>query len=217
MPDAIMPRASIPERTALQRWALPRGRHDLFIKFARVILPMIIGVLVAALVAAPLVKTREVSFVLAKDTVALAKERLRVTAALYRGEDSKGQPFNIRAGSAVQVSAKDPVVRMKDLRAEIIQAEGPAMIAANAGRYDMNKEVVSIDGPVQFSTADGYKLATRDVSIGLKSRRIASGGPVSGNMPLGSFGADKITGDLEARTVVLEGRAHLHIVQGAIR
>ena len=217
MPEAIMPRASIPERTALQRWALPRGRHDLFIKFARVILPMIIGVLVAALVAAPLVKTREVSFVLAKDTVALAKERLRVTAALYRGEDSKGQPFNIRAGSAVQVSAKDPVVRMKDLRAEIIQAEGPAMIAANAGRYDMNKEVVSIDGPVQFSTADGYKLATRDVSIGLKSRRIASGGPVSGNMPLGSFGADKITGDLEARTVVLEGRANLHIVQGAIR
>jgi lipopolysaccharide export system protein LptC len=211
-----MPETTIPQRTALQRWALPHGRHDFLIKVARVILPMIIGVLVVALVAAPLVKTREVSFVLAKDTVALAKERLRVTAALYRGEDSKGQPFSIRAGSAVQVSAKDPVVRMKDLRAEIIQAEGPAMIAANAGRYDMNKEVVSIDGPVQFSTADGYKLATRDVAIGLKTRRIASGGPVSGNMPLGSFSAGKISGDLASRTVVLEGRAHLHIVQGAI-
>jgi lipopolysaccharide export system protein LptC len=217
MPEAAMPAVFVPDRTALQRWALPRGRHDVFIKFARVVLPMIIGVLVVALVAAPLVKTREVSFVLAKDTVALAQERLRVTAALYRGEDSKGQPFNIRAGSAVQVSSKDPVVRMKDLRAEIIQSEGPAMIAANAGRYDMDREIVSIDGPVQFSTADGYKLSTRDVAIGLKSRRIASGGPVSGSMPLGSFSAGKITGDLASRTIVLEGRAHLHIVQGAIR
>jgi lipopolysaccharide export system protein LptC len=212
-----MPDVWVLERTPRQRWALPRSRHDLMIKTARVILPMIIGVLVVALVAAPLMKGREVSFVLAKDTVALAKERLRVTAALYRGEDSKGQPFSIRAGSAVQVSAKDPVVRMKDLRAEIIQPEGPAMIAANAGRYDMDKEIVSIDGPVQFSTSDGYKLSTRDVAIGLKSRRIASGGPVTGNMPLGSFSAGKITGDLGTRTVVLEGRAHLHIVQGAIR
>jgi lipopolysaccharide export system protein LptC len=212
-----MPEAFVLERTARQRWALPRGRHDFLIKTARVILPMIIGVLIVALIAAPLLKGREVSFVLAKDSVALAKERLRVTAALYRGEDSKGQPFNIRAGSAVQVSAKDPVVRMKDLRAEILQPEGPAMIAANAGRYDMNKEIVSIDGPVQFSTSDGYKLSTRDVAIGLKSRRIASGGPVTGNMPLGSFSAGRITGDLGTRTVVLEGRAHLHIVQGAIR
>jgi lipopolysaccharide export system protein LptC len=212
-----MPDVWVLERTPRQRWALPRSRHDLMIKAARVILPMIIGVLVVALVAAPLMKGREVSFVLAKDTVALAKERLRVTAALYRGEDSKGQPFSIRAGSAVQVSAKDPVVRMKDLRAEIIQPEGPAMIAANAGRYDMDKEIVSIDGPVQFSTSDGYKLSTRDVAIGLKSRRIASGGPVTGSMPLGSFSAGKITGDLGTRTVVLEGRAHLHIVQGAIR
>ncbi len=178
---------------------------------------MVVGVLLVALVCAPLLKGREVSFVLAKDSVALAQERLRITAALYRGEDSKGQPFNIRAGSAVQVSAKDPVVRMTDLRAEIQQPEGPSVIAANAGRYDMNKEVVSIDGPVQFTTADGYRLATRDVAIGLKTRRIASGGPVAGNMPLGTFSADKITGDLTGRAIVLEGRAHLHIVQGAIR
>jgi lipopolysaccharide export system protein LptC len=212
-----MPEAYIPERTPRQRWALPRGRHDFLIGATRIILPMVVAVLLVALISAPLLKGREVSFVLAKDTVALAQERLRITAALYRGEDSKGQPFNIRAGSAVQTSAKDPVVRMKDLRAEIQQPEGPSVIAANAGRYDMDKEVVSIDGPVQFTTADGYRLATRDVAIGLKTRRIASGGPVSGNMPLGSFSADKITGDLTGRTILLEGRAHLHIVQGAIR
>jgi lipopolysaccharide export system protein LptC len=37
---------------------------------------------------------------------------------------------------------------------------------------------------------------------------------VDGQMPLGSFSAGRMQADLEARTVTLEGRAHLHIVQG---
>jgi lipopolysaccharide export system protein LptC len=203
--------------TPRQRWALPRGGHDLRIRLARVLLPMTIGVLAVALVAAPLLMRGEISFVLAKDSVAFAKERMRVTEALYRGEDSKGQPFSLRAGSAVQVSSKDPVVRMKDLHAEIRLADGPATIAANAGRYDMDKEVVRVDGPIQFNAAGGYQLSTRDVSVGLKSRQIASGGSVSGQMPLGSFSAGGITANLDSRIIILSGRAHLHIVQGAAR
>lgn len=166
---------------------------------------------------APLLKSGEVSFVLAKDSVAIARERMRVTEALYRGEDSKGQPFALRAGSAVQVSSKDPVVRLKDLRAEIRLSDGPAMIAANAGRYDMDREVVNVDGPIRFTAANGYELVTRDVAISLKSRQLASGGPVSGRMPLGSFSAGRIRADLPGRSVVLDGRARLHIVQGVVR
>ncbi len=204
-------------RTPRQIWALPHSRHDLVIKAARILFPSVIGVLAVILVVAPLAMHGEVSFVLAKDSVALARERMRVTAALYRGEDSKGQPFSLRADSAVQTSSKDPVVRMKSLRAEIELADGPASITADAGRYDMDREVVSIDGPIEFRTADGYQLQTRDVAVGLKTRRIASGGPVSGRMPLGSFSAGRITADLPARTVTLDGRARLHIVQGAGR
>jgi lipopolysaccharide export system protein LptC len=214
MPDARHARADL---TPLQRWALPRGAHDLRIKLARIILPASIGVLAVALVMAPLLKRGEVSFVLAKDSVAFATERMRVTQALYRGEDGKGQPFSLRAGSAVQVSSKDPVVRMKDLRAEIRLTDGPATIAANAGRYDMDSEVVRIDGPIRFNAAGGYQLLTRDVSVGLKSRQIASNGPVSGQMPLGSFSAGAIEGNLDSRIVVLSGGARLHIVQGGVR
>jgi lipopolysaccharide export system protein LptC len=206
-----------PARTARQRWALPKGRHDRLVGAARIILPSVIGVLAAGLIGAPLLTSGEVSFVLAKDTVAIARERLRVTAALYRGEDSKGQPFSLRAGSAVQKSSRDPVVRLNDLRAEIRLDDGPAMIAANQGRYDMDREIVSVDGPIRFTAANGYQLDTRDVAVSLKTRRVASGGPVSGKMPLGSFSANRFMADLPARTVVLNGRARLHIVQGAAR
>lgn len=166
---------------------------------------------------APLAMRSEVSFVLAKDNVQVAKERMRVTAATYRGEDSKGQPFQMTAGSAVQATSSDPVVKLSNLTASIALKDGPATLHADAGRYDMDREIVSIVGPVVFSSTDGYRLETRDVAVGLKTRKLASGGPVDGKMPLGSFSADSIQADLAAHTVTLDGRARLHIEQGRAR
>ncbi len=212
-----MPSASAPVRTPRQLWAAPGSRHDILVRTARVVLPSAIGVLAVGLIFAPLSMRSEVSFVLDKNKVAMATERMRVTAATYRGEDGKGQPFQIRAGSAVQASSRDPVVKLKDLAAEIALPEGPAMLTAANGRYNMDRDVVMVDGPLQFNTADGYRLTTSDVAVGLKTRRLASGGPIKGQMPLGNFSADRISADLAARTVTLDGRARLHIVQGRAR
>lgn len=212
-----MPDSALMARSSLQQWAAPGGRHDRLIAIARIGLPTVIGILSAGLVFAPLATRSEVSFVLAKDSVQIAKERMRVTAATYRGEDGKGQPFQLTAGSAVQATSRDPVVRLSDLTASILLKDGPASLHADEGRYDMDREIVSVIGPVVFSSSDGYRLQTRDVAIGLKTRKLASGGPVDGQMPLGSFSANHIQADLGARTVTLEGRARLHIVQGRAR
>ena len=206
MPDAR-------EITARQHWAAPGSRHDWMIRFSRIILPSGVGVLAAILILAPLSARGDISFVLAKDSVALAKERMRLTAATYRGEDGKGQPFVLRAGSAVQTSSLDPVVRLGDLSANIALTDGPAMLKADAGRYDMNRETLMIDGPISFTAADGFQLDTRDVAVGLKTRKLASGGPVSGRLPIGTFTANQISANLNSRTVVLEGRVRLHITQ----
>jgi len=212
-----MHETAVSQRSALQQWAAPGGRHDRLIAIARVALPSVIGVLAAGFVFAPLAMRGDVSFVLAKDTVAIAKERMRVTAATYRGEDGKGQPFQLTAGSAVQATSRDPIVKLSDLTATILLKDGPASLHADAGRYDMDREVVSVIGPVIFTSSGGYRLQTRDVAVGLKSRKLASGGPVDGQMPLGNFSADRIEADLGEHTVVLHGRAHLHIVQGHVR
>ena len=201
------------ETTARQQWAAPGSRHDWMIRFSRIILPSGVGVLAAILILAPLSARGDISFVLAKDSVALAKERMRLTAATYRGEDGKGQPFVLRAGSAVQTSSLDPVVRLGDLSANIALTDGPAMLKADAGRYDMNRETLMIDGPISFTAADGFQLDTRDVAVGLKTRKLASGGPVSGRLPIGTFTANQISANLNSRTVVLEGRVRLHITQ----
>jgi lipopolysaccharide export system protein LptC len=201
-------------RNRRESWAAPGSSHDRVVHVARIVLPLGIGVLVALLAAAPLTSGRDISFVLSKDRVDVATERLRVTEALYRGQDQRGQPFTLRAGSAVQVSSRVPVVKLADLSAKIALADGPATVTANTGRYDMSAERVYIDGPVRFDGPDRYAMETRDVAVDLTTRQVVSGGAVDGAMRLGTFSGDRLRADLNQRTVLLEGRARLHIVRG---
>ena len=102
-------------------------------------------------------------------------------------------------------------MQLRDLDAEIRLPEGPASIKADQGRYDLNSEQVAVQGPIKFRTSDGYTLDTHDATVDLKTRRMHSGGAVSGTTPMGIFSGNKLTADLEKRTVALDGNARLRI------
>ena len=201
------------ERVRKQDWAAPGGAHDHLIRVMKLALPVLIGVLMAYLALAPLSKNRELSFILDKNKVEVAKERMRVQAALYKGQDNEGRPFFIRANSAVQETSRDPIVKVLGMSAQILMDEGPATIEADRGRYNLETERVYVIGPILLTAADGYRLETRDVAVDLNARRLESQGEVDGRMPLGRFSAARMQADLGDRTVPLTGRAHLHIEQ----
>ncbi|MEP6784173.1 MAG: LPS export ABC transporter periplasmic protein LptC [Sphingomonadales bacterium] len=210
------------EAAALNRdkrlaWARPGSAHDRNVRVARVALPSAVGALAAVLAIAPLTKRAEVSFVLDKDKVEIAKERMRVTSAQYRGQDDKGQGFLLNAGSAVQATSKIPVVQLGNLSAFLATDTGTATIVAPRADYDLNAETLKVVGPLTFATQDGYKLSTSNVVGDLNTRKLSSAEPVSGEMPLGTFSAGNMSADLASRTVTLGGRARLHIVQGGVR
>lgn len=205
------------QRHARRIWARPGGRHDRLVATLKNWLPVALGILAALLFTAPFTGGDKVSFVLDKNKVDVARERMRVTEALYRGEDSKGQPFSLRAGSAVQRSSREPIVYLNDLSARILLPDGPALLTAQRGRYAMDKEHVAVDGPVQFQAAGGYRLTTRDVGIDLKTRRMRSNGRVDGRIPIGTFSGDHLEADMAARTVTLNGRATLRIEQNGLK
>jgi lipopolysaccharide export system protein LptC len=96
-------------------------------------------------------------------------------------------------------------------------AQGPLMIAANNGRYDLDQQKMDVTGPVRLVGPDGYRLETRDVTVDLKQRQMQSAGPVTGQMRLGQFQAGHLQADLDERKVVLNGGTRLKIVQGAVR
>lgn len=180
-------------------------------------MPSGVGALAAILAMAPLADRQEVSFVLAKDKVEKAAERMRVGAARYGGQDAKGRPFSISAGSAVQATSKTEVVRIDDLSADIGLADGPAKLTAPRAGYDMGRERLEIDGPLAFEASDGYRLSTSNVGVDMSKQTLQSKSRVEGSMPLGRFSAGTLNADLDARTVTLGGRARLHIVQGAAK
>ena len=199
-------------RSARQMWAAPGSNHDRVVAVARAALPAGIGVLAAFLVMAPLTMGGDVSFVLDKNKVEVAKERMRLQSAEYRGQDTKGQPFTLTAGSAVQRSSAEPIVKLNALAARLNLADGPATIKADNGRYDMDSEQVHVDGPIAFRAPDGYSIDTNDATVDLKTRRMTSGGAVTGTVRQGKFSASRLSADLEGRVVRLNGNARLRIV-----
>ena len=212
-----MSEAATTERAFKQDWAVPGSRHDRLIKFAKIGLPSAVGVLVAFLALAPLDREGDVSFILDKNEVDNAPERMRVEEARYVGEDDKGQPFQIIAQRALQQTSDEPVVDIWGMMARLGLAQGPLTIAASKARYDLDAQKVVVQGPVRVSGPDGYELATSNVLVDLKSRNLQSRDGVTGRLELGEFQAGRLRADLGQRTVVLDGGARLKIVQGAVR
>jgi lipopolysaccharide export system protein LptC len=199
------------------RWAIPGSTHDRLVRLAKIALPSAVGVIIAILALAPLDKHGDVSFVLDKKKVENVPERMRVEQARYVGTDDKGQQFTMLANHAIQPSSAVPVVDISGMFARLNMAQGPLLVAANQGRYNLDTQKVNIDGPVKVVGGDGYRLATRDVTVDLKRRQLGSAGPVAGSMRLGQFQAGQLHADLGSRTVVLDHGARLKIVQGAVR
>jgi lipopolysaccharide export system protein LptC len=242
-----MSEQAVRQITKRQKFAAPGGLRDRLVRFLRVGLPSVIGVVLALLLFSPFSNTREMSFVLAKDEVNKAKERMKTTGALYRGEDSKGRPFSLRADSAIQKNSADPLVRMSGLSGQLLMEDGPARVLApvaafnmdddtlrsvgslsiESGRgyavsandvlYDMNAATVRSVGPLSFNDGNGFTVSSSNVLMWLKDKRLESFGAVNGSTRIGTFSAGKLRADLNSRIVRLEGGAHLRIDQSAIR
>jgi len=198
-------------------FALPGGSHDRLVHFLVRVLPAGVGAIVAIMIVAPLFPRGEVSFLLDRNKVALARERLRLDNALYRGQDGRGRPFSLTAGSAVQRSAKVHVVQMNNLSARMLLTDGPAELMAPDGAFHYDTNMVDIRGPVDFRAAQGYRLTTSNVSIDLKHQHLTGLGGVAGAIPAGTFSADRFDVDLDERTVTLTGHARLRMEPGKLR
>lgn len=205
------------ERADKQRWAVPGGSHDRLIKFAKIALPSAVGVVIAFLAMAPLENRGDVSFILDKKKVENAPERMRVEQARYVGEDNRGQKFQIVANRALQRSSEEPIVDISGMLARFGLASGPVTVAANHGRYDLDRQQVAVDGPVKVAGPEGEQLLTHDVTVDLKKNVMTSKGQVTGRTELGQFEAGRLSADLNSRTIVLDGGARLKIVQGVVR
>lgn len=204
-------------RTKRQAFAAPGGALDRIVRAMAIGLPALVGVIAAMMLITPLSPRGELSFLLDRNKVAIAEDRLRVDDAMYRGQDQQGRPFSLMAGEAVQRSASVPQVELERLVARIVLPEGPAVLSANVGSYEINDQQVIVPGLVEFTAADGYQMSARNVTIDLANRTVLGQGRVVGVVPAGTFEANSMRADLAERTVLLDGEARLVMIPGKLR
>jgi len=203
---------SQPQYTPRQRAVLPGGALDRWIVPLKRLLPFIAVVTLIGVLVLTLSARQEFSFIVSKDKVAHSSERLRVERAVYRGADTKGRPFSVSAGEAVQRSSATPIVEMRDLTANMTLDRGPAHVIASGGLYDIEHDRLTLTGPVN-AVQGGYKLNTGQVMLDIKTEHLVSNGPVAGGSALGAFAANHLEADVLGERVVLSGGTHLHLAR----
>ena len=201
-------------RDRRRHFALPGGSHDLIVRVLAIALPAGIGALLAVMIVAPLFPRGDISFLLDRRKVASTTERLRVDQAMYKGRDGQGRPFTVAAGKAVQRTSQVPVVELQGISAHLQMTDGPAEMRADSGQFNIQNNVIDVNGPIDFRAADGYHLSALNVAVDLKAHRISGSSNIVGEVPSGKFTADRLEADLENRTVALKGRARL-VMQGS--
>ncbi len=203
-------------RDRRQLFAAPGGQHDRLVRVLSVLLPALIGALLAVMLFAPLSPRGEISFLLDRTKVAMVDDRMRALGALYRGEDDHGRGFSITAGTAVQHSAARQEIAMTDVTARMLLDDGPAIVVAQTGTYDFGRQDITAPGPVNIQTADGWRMITQGAGIDLNHRVMQSHGAVTGRIPTGTFSADHFYANLDTREIRLDGHMRLHMVPGKL-
>lgn len=173
------------ERVVKRAWAAPGSSHDRLIRVLKWALPVLIGLLGAYLVLAPIATNEEISFLLDKNKVDVAKERMRVVGAQYQGQDEKGRPFSLSARSGVQPSSREPLVAIEGIRARMVLDQAPTTFEAPRARYNIETQRVALQGPVRFQSADGYRLAVGNAVIDLRAQTLVTNQPALFTAPDG--------------------------------
>lgn len=191
---SMLPGSPLDRRIALLKRALPVSAAALFV----IVLAMTFS------------QTNELSFMVSRDKVQPANERIRAEDSVYRGVDQSGRPFSVRAGSAIQRSAAVAEVELTGISATMALPNGPAVIAAPSGRLELGSSLLTVAGPVNAKQA-GFTIGSGAVTIDLTRGTAASNLPVAGRIPIGAFRAGGLTADIGAESVTLTGGVALRI------
>lgn len=199
------------------RQAAPGGAHDRLLRRLTIALPILVVLIAAVMILAPLAHRKEVSLILDRAKVATTDQRIAVSKAVYKGRDNRGRTFAVAAGQAVQLSSNKPVLELAGLAAAMQIDDGTAVVTAPRGAYDFGIGMLRVPGVVNVQAPGGYRLALSRVDVDLRARRLAAQGGIEGRLPTGTFSADEVTVDLETRTITLRGHARLRMEPGRIQ
>jgi lipopolysaccharide export system protein LptA len=167
------------QRNRRQAFAAPGSPLDRMVACSRSGCRWLVGVIAALMIITPLSPRGEVSFLLDRNKVAIDETACASTTRCTAG-GRQGRPFSLLGGRGGAAQRQRPGRAHARSRRPHLLAQGPAVLQAEAGRYDFDAETVAIDSQVTFTAADGYRMTARGVSINLRDKTLVGSNGVEG-------------------------------------
>ena len=117
-------------------------------------------------------------------------EGLRLRNPRFAGTTDAGQPFEIVSEWALPDSPDPEHITLGPLSGQIaVDTEQTVRLEAEGGEYRPKAGLLTLEGGVTVSTADGYRMTLETADVDVKARTLEGTGPVSGQGPVGSIEA----------------------------
>ena len=189
--------------------ALDALRYTRFVAIMKRALPIVAGILVAAVLAYSFIPRQPDRITVTYREMGRVDNDLAMIKPRLTGSDAKGNPFVITADVAVQDRRNTRRARLKNVEADMTDQQRWINATAAKGLFDMNASTLALDGGISVYSDSGYEMHTAKGDIDLKKGVFHGPGEVQGQGPLGTFRTDRFRIDRATRQMLLIGNVRM--------
>jgi lipopolysaccharide export system protein LptC len=165
-------------------------------------------------------KSGDLTDIFTADELVALGAGLRLDNPRFAGVTPAGEPFAIRAVSALPDGAMPTLIDLEHPEGEIEMSDGRTISAkADTGRMHRQEKTLVLKGAVVLDTSDGYHIETGQLAIDLEGQNANGPGPVSGYGPGGRIDAGSFRAELGENgagegKIWFENRVRLVLIPG---
>jgi lipopolysaccharide export system protein LptC len=193
----------------VRRVARAGGGYSHFVKFMKVVLPLLAFAIIGLLAAWPRIQGGDQS------ATRRDSGELEMMRALYVGTDTQNRPYSLTADRAVQSTTEPGVLDLVRPQGELTLKDGTWLaIKADRGRYNDKTGKLLLLGNANLFHDKGYEFKSDEAHIDVRAGNAWGDLPVTGQGPFGEIFSRGFRLFDSGATIVFNGPAHLDLAAG---
>jgi lipopolysaccharide export system protein LptC len=188
-----------------------RSTYSRFVLLAKVVLPLIAGVVMVLVVIWPELKGQPEGFHLGISDIRIETAGgQRLVNARFTGLDGANRPFSVTSDSVRQAPDGKGVFDLQQPKADIT-LDGSRWVALTApeGTYRRDSQRLDLRGGVDLFHDDGHQFRTAAVDVDIAKGTAIGNDPVHGQGPFGTIDGDGIRIVDRGERILVTGRSRL--------
>lgn len=139
-------------------------------------------------------------------------DSLRMANPRYTGTDEHNRPYTITADTATVDRVDRRRLNLQNLQADLTLEDNRWIsLSAPQGVYQQDRQHLTLAGPIEMYSDEGYELHARSAQLDIQSGTAASDLPVRGHGPLGAITANSFRLDRKTQRLEFGGGVKLII------